>query len=759
MVGSKRQQMHDLGFDDADLEQEDQCREMQQQLDESRRELMEVRKELQSVRETEARSSQKLISFQQVNRSQSSLMRAELQKYRRRLAHTQAVAAVLRDRFEWYKANAQHLSMPENLQYLPTEEDAVEEAADLAKLHQRWESDVSQLQAELLAGFKATMAASPETAAPVQPAPAPVSHAAPAVAAPTPPAPPIPNAGPGNAAVSAAHAAEMEAIRRQVGELEAQLQQRGVEFDRQAQLNERLKIELKKQMSAVSAGASKSAADSSAAAEQISAEAKAQSAATAEAAAASEAALRKDLENSQKETKDSMKKLKQLATAYKAVEASKKEAEAALGASQKALSAANEELAKPKAPVRMPISKHLVDRVNSLIAAERQQLAEIRAAVTTELKQGLPQSLQQVMASKSDDLTKLMESGCKEWKQKFQDECDKRRKLHNLVQELKGNIRVYVRVRPLNEREESSCVSFPALGEISIFNEASSAKKTWQFNEVYDTKCTQEKLFSGVRDLVVSMIDGYNVCIFAYGQTGAGKTHSMQGIPSDPGIYLRTFRELFNVASGRTGWTVEFKAAVVEIYNEEIRDLLVAADTKNRPKLQVRQGKEGNFVPNLTVNVVTTPEDVDGLLSTAQQNRTVAATDMNAHSSRSHLMVQIFGSMTTPEGKKSNSVITLVDLAGSERLAKSGVSGDRAKEAIAINKSLSALGDVINARATKSSHTPFRNSPLTHMLQDSLSGDSKTLMLMQINPCGLHVEESLCSLQFGARVNAVEMKK
>jgi kinesin family protein C2/C3 len=324
---------------------------------------------------------------------------------------------------------------------------------------------------------------------------------------------------------------------------------------------------------------------------------------------------------------------------------------------------------------------------------------------------------------------------------------------------LKGNIRVYVRVRPLNEREESSCVSFPALGEISIFNEASSAKKTWQFNEVYDTKCTQEQLFSGVRDLVVSMIDGYNVCIFAYGQTGAGKTHSMQGIPSDPGIYLRTFRELFNVASGRTGWTIEFKAAVVEIYNEEIRDLLVAADTKNRPKLQVRQGKEGNFVPNLTVNVVTTPEDVDGLLSTAQQNRTVAATDMNAHSSRSHLMVQIFGSMTTPEGKKSNSVITLVDLAGSERLAKSGVSGDRAKEAIAINKSLSALGDVINARATKSSHTPFRNSPLTHMLQDSLSGDSKTLMLMQINPCGLHVEESLCSLQFGARVNAVEMKK
>merc|ERR1712187_911435 len=101
----------------------------------------------------------------------------------------------------------------------------------------------------------------------------------------------------------------------------------------------------------------------------------------------------------------------------------------------------------------------------------------------------------------------------------------------------------------------------------------------------------------------------------------------------------------------------------------------------------------------------------------------------------------------------------ITDLAGSERMAKSGVTGDRAKEAIAINKSLSSLGDVINARATKSSHTPFRNCTLTHLLQDSLSGDSKTLMLLQINPCQEHVEESTCSLQFGARVNAVEMNK
>merc|ERR1712187_177921 len=131
---------------------------------------------------------------------------------------------------------------------------------------------------------------------------------------------------------------------------------------------------------------------------------------------------------------------------------------------------------------------------------------------------------------------------------------------------------------------------------------------------------------------------------------------------------------------------------------------------------------------------------------------------MNQHSSRSHLLLQIFGAMTNSDGKTLSSCITLVDLAGSERIAKSGATGDRAKEAIAINKSLSALGDVINSRASKSAHTPFRNSPLTHMLQDSLSGDSKTLMVLQVNPCADNVEGSICSLQFGARVNNVEMK-
>jgi kinesin family protein C2/C3 len=289
--------------------------------------------------------------------------------------------------------------------------------------------------------------------------------------------------------------------------------------------------------------------------------------------------------------------------------------------------------------------------------------------------------------------------------------------------------------------------------------ESVGQKKRWEFNEIYGQESTQADLFAGVRDLVVSMIDGFNVCIFAYGQTGSGKTHSMQGIPDDKGIYWRTFAELFKEAQGRSGWKVELTVAIAEIYNEEIRDLLLDPSEKNRPKLQVKQSKEGkNTVPGLTMQPVSKVEDVEATLLIGQKNRKTASTDMNQHSSRSHLLLQIFGSMTNSKGKNSSSCITLVDLAGSERLAKSGVAGDSAKEAIAINKSLSALGDVINARATKSAHTPFRNSTLTHMLQDSLSGDSKNLMLLQINPCAEYADESNCSLTFGARVNAVEMK-
>jgi len=692
--------MRDLGFDEpeavggaAHTELEEKCRELTEELEGVRSEVASIKQAMEAAKASEARTAQKLQSFQQVNRSQSALVRAELAKCRRKLAHTQAIASRLREQAQWLQAQKPAMNLPAHLDGLPSEEEAAEEAAELLQMHRRWENDIVQLQAELQ-----------------------TQH------------------------VASSSAAELDEAQHRIAELEASLKQVKEEGEQQTRELEELR---KRSLHAAPPTAPQQAPPAKA---------------PTESQPDSTPALRKELEAAEEKSKEQMKKLKQLAQAYKKLEQEKVDIEAKLKNSEGELVAAREEAARPKAPQRAALSPELLRRVQEMMATSRAQLAELRASVRADLHTQVPALLEEVVRGQATDLSKVIEAGTKEWKDKYEIESARRRKLHNLVQEMKGNIRVYCRVRPLAAHESGSCISFPSGDEIQIRQDSTGTKKTWQFNEVFKEDSTQAMVFAGIRDLVVSMIDGYNVCIFAYGQTGAGKTHSMQGTRDNPGLYMRTFNELFKVARERSGWKVELRGALIEVYNEEIRDLLIGPNDK-RTKLQVRQGKEGNFVPGLTLQPVSTAEDVDQLLSTGQQNRTVAATDMNMHSSRSHLLVQIHGSMTTSEGKQLSSVITLVDLAGSERLAKSGVSGDRAKEAIAINKSLSALGDVINSRATKNAHTPYRNSALTHLLQDSLSGDSKTLMLLQVNPCQDHVEETLCSLTFGARVNAVEMSK
>lgn len=691
----RKQQMMDLGFDDAagmhTDEMEEKCSHLNEQLAQVKQEVAGLQQQLQEATANDARSTMKLQSFQQVNRSQSALVKGELQKTRRRLAHTQSVAQRLRDQTSWFQAQAPGLVLPGQLQGMPSEEDAAEEHAELVQLHERWERDVAQLASELQApsGGGAAAARAP----------------APAAAAP-----------------AAASSAELEEAKKRIEQLE--------------QLAKKQRKQLEQQ------GQQASAPPAAGAAEGRHAE---QAAAGAEEAAG----LRKELEAAEEKTKEQVKKLKQLAQAYKKLDSEKSDIEAKFKCLQET----------PQAPVRQPISAEVVGKVQAALAAGRKSAAETRALVTSELQTQLPQVLAQALHSKAADLQRMVEDGSKEWRDKYNVECDKRRKLHNLVQELKGNIRVYARVRPMTaiETEAGACLSYLGPDEIQIKNEDMGVKKTFQFNEVLRPEASQADLFTNIRDLVVSMIDGFNVCMFAYGQTGSGKTHSMQGTKDNPGVYMRTFQELFKVAQERATWKIELKAACVEVYNEELRDLLSKG---RKEKLQVRQEKGGgNHVPGLTMLPVNSPDEVDGLLTTAQESRTVAATDMNLHSSRSHLVVQIIGCMTNPDGKQFTSAITLVDLAGSERIAKSGVSGDRAKEAIAINKSLSALGDVIASRASKSAHTPYRNSILTHFLQDSLGGDSKTLMLLQLNPCASHVEESMCSLNFGHRVNSVEMKK
>jgi kinesin family protein C2/C3 len=249
------------------------------------------------------------------------------------------------------------------------------------------------------------------------------------------------------------------------------------------------------------------------------------------------------------------------------------------------------------------------------------------------------------------------------------------------------------------------------------------------------------------------------VCIFAYGQTGSGKTYTMSGPEEDRGVNTRALDELFRRTQERSAMFKDaIEVSMLEIYNEDIHDLLV--DGGSREKLEVRQGADGNYVPGLTAVRVNGLQDVVDLLKVADVNRSQRGTDMNEHSSRSHMMLTV---TVTTESRANNTVtrgkLNLVDLAGSERVGKSGAAGQALKEAQNINKSLSALGDVIAARANKQGHVPFRNSTLTYLLQDSLSQDSKTLMIVCISPVQYNAEESYCSLNFASRVATVELGK
>ncbi len=298
---------------------------------------------------------------------------------------------------------------------------------------------------------------------------------------------------------------------------------------------------------------------------------------------------------------------------------------------------------------------------------------------------------------------------------------------------------------------DACCVSFPGPQEVKVYNDKNK-EKVWEFDEVFGTDTTQEQVYKEVSGLVTSVLDGYNVCIFAYGQTGSGKTWTMSGPPDNRGVNTRALDELFRRSRERSGdWNDTISVSLLEVYNEQIRDLL-SADGKSDDKLEVKMGEYGNYVPGLTQVPVDSLEAVIRLIAFADRNRSQAVTNMNEHSSRSHMMLTVtIVSEYKPTGMMTRGKLNLVDLAGSERIEKSGAQGVALKEAQNINKSLSALGDVIAARAQKAGHVPFRNSTLTYLLQDSLSQDSKTLMIVCVSPVMYNADETFCSLNFAAR--------
>ncbi|CAL5433096.1 unnamed protein product [Camellia sinensis] len=271
-------------------------------------------------------------------------------------------------------------------------------------------------------------------------------------------------------------------------------------------------------------------------------------------------------------------------------------------------------------------------------------------------------------------------------------------KLYNEVQDLKGNIRVYCRIRPFlpgQSKKRTTIEYIGENGELVVANPLKQGKdshRLFKFNKVFGPEASQEEVFLDTQPLIRSVLDGYNVCIFAYGQTGSGKTYTMTA------------------------------------------------------------------VPDASMHPVTSTADVLELMTIGLMNRSVGATALNERSSRSHsvLTVHVRGVDLETDAVLRGS-LHLVDLAGSERVDRSEATGDRLREAQHINKSLSALGDVVFALAQKSPHVPYRNSKITQVLQSSLGGQAKTLMFVQLNPDVESYSETISTLKFAERVSGVEL--
>lgn len=406
--------------------------------------------------------------------------------------------------------------------------------------------------------------------------------------------------------------------------------------------------------------------------------------------------------------------------------------------------------------------------------------------ITTELqatKVNLEKTLNE-SHQKSETIAKLEESirGLREdvagLECKLRSEETIRRELHNTIQELKGNIRVFCRVRPMLTSEESQrpCVFSFGQDERELVVEPTSpnesicgTKKTapkheFNFDKVFTPSASQEDVFGEISQLIQSALDGYNVCIFAYGQTGSGKTYTMEGNTADhdkQGMIPRAMEQVFRTSQDlqEKGWQYAIEASFLEIYNETIKDLLGSGDanTKHEIKL-VNPNSTGGACEVTVTNVktvnVTSETQVYSLLEKATQNRAVAATQCNERSSRSH---SVFRLKLTGENhltaEKCQGTLNLIDLAGSERLTQSCSTGERLRETKNINKSLSNLGNVIMALANKEQHIPYRNSKLTFLLQNSLGGNSKSLMFVNISPKEESLQETLCSLRFATKVN------
>ncbi|XP_061793784.2 kinesin-like protein KIF17 [Nerophis lumbriciformis] len=332
------------------------------------------------------------------------------------------------------------------------------------------------------------------------------------------------------------------------------------------------------------------------------------------------------------------------------------------------------------------------------------------------------------------------------------------------------SVKVVVRCRPLNDREKalsSKMIVTVDLQRCQCFIKKPSSTdepaKQFTFDGTYFTDQTTEEMYNeSAYPLVEGVTEGYNGTIFAYGQTGSGKSFTMQGVaePSaQRGIIPRAFEHIFESIQCAENTKFLVRASYLEIYNEDIRDLL-GNDTKQRLELK-EHPERGVYARDLSMHTVHSVAQCQTIMERGWRNRAVGFTLMNKDSSRSHSIFCIHLEMchTDAEGQGNLRAgkLSLVDLAGSERQSKTGATGERLREATKINLSLSALGNVISALVDgRSKYIPYRDSKLTRLLQDSLGGNTRTLMIACLSPADNNYEESLSTLRYANRAKSIQ---
>ncbi|GBC07139.1 hypothetical protein RclHR1_07290001, partial [Rhizophagus clarus] len=354
-----------------------------------------------------------------------------------------------------------------------------------------------------------------------------------------------------------------------------------------------------------------------------------------------------------------------------------------------------------------------------------------------------------------------------------------------------GNIKVVVRCRPLNSREiargakclirmdgNQTIITRPDINDpgnvrvakrngVEDMKSFTFDESYWSFDKNDPNYATQAMLYEDLgEELLDHTFEGYNTCIFAYGQTGAGKTYSMMGYGEDKGIIPLTCFELFKRINNNQDpeLTYQVQVSYIEIYNEQVRDLL---NPRNKKSLKVREHPVlGPYVEDLSKLVVNSFDDIESLLDEGNKLRTVSATNINETSSRSHAIFTLLVTQKRHDSRtnidtEKVSRISLVDLAGSERANSTGATGTRLKEGANINKSLITFGKVIAVLAEQSSgyrkyFVPYRDSVLTWLLKDSLGGNSKTVMIAAISPADY--DETLSTLRYADAAKRIKNK-